>query len=326
VFVLIYFLFTLSHPSTPDQYKITLQGFQSLVLILCCLGIAQFAAQFVVDGRKLVMFYGVVPDFLFSPMQNSGAHNSASLMVKSNGIFLAEPSTMSQIAALGILIEVLEFRRPRYLIIFTLGFLLAYSGTGSSILLISLPLAALVNRRAQPPVLLVSLFAVGLLATGSIHLSVFTSRVGEFQDTHASGFTRFVSPFWMAADYFPSASLRQLLLGNGPGGEGFVPRLGELTYHASGNTWFNLIYSYGLIGAFVFTCFLASCFRRSRCPKPLIVGLIYNYLFTGGSLVGTSCQIIMVVLCTLNGPEPRRGRIDEPGQYQSSLVPGSVAG
>ena len=53
LFVLIYFLFTLSRPSTPDQYKRTLQGFQFLVLILSCLAIAQFAAQFVVSGRKM---------------------------------------------------------------------------------------------------------------------------------------------------------------------------------------------------------------------------------------------------------------------------------
>jgi hypothetical protein len=318
LFVLIYLLFTLRRPSTPDQYKSTLQGFQSLVLILCCLAIAQFLAQFVVDGRKLIMFFGMVPDFLFAPLQNSGANDPTGTMVKSNGLFLAEPSTMSQIAALGNLIEVLEFRRRRYLIILTLGFLLAYSGTGIMILLLSLPLAALVNRRAQSPVLLVSYVAFGLFATGIIHLSAFTSRVGEFQSTQSSAFERFVSPVWMAADYFPTASLRELLLGNGPW-KAFVPRLGDLNYHASGNTPLNLIYQYGLIGAFVFICFLVSCFRRSRCPKPLIAALIFDYLFTGGSLVGTSTQIIIVVLCTLNGPEPRRGRIDEPGQYPSSL-------
>jgi hypothetical protein len=322
-FMLVYFLFALSRPSTPDQYKSTLQGFQFLVLILCCLGIAQFAAQFVVDGRRLVKFFGIVPDVLFAPLQNSGANNETGAMVKSNGLFLAEPSTMSQMAALGILIEVLEFRRPRYLITLTLGFLLAYSGTGSFILLLSLPLAALVNRRAQLPIMLVTLFAVGLLATGIISLSVFTARTSEFQDAHSSGFMRYVSTFWMAEDYFPTASPLQLLLGNGPGGQGFVPRLGELAYNASGSTWFNLIYSYGLIGAFVFTCFLASCFRRSRCPKPLIVALIYTYLVTGGSLVGsTPFYTIMVVLCTLSGPEPRR-RADKPGQYPSSLVAGS---
>ena len=255
-------------------------------------------------------------------MNTMGTISAAGWVLKSNGIFLVEASTMSQMAALAILIEILEFRRPRYLIVLTLGFLLAYSGTGSLILLLALPLAALVNKRAQLPIMLMTLFAVGLFATGIINLSAFTSRVSEFQNTRASGFTRFVSSFWMAEDYFPTASPLQLLLGNGPG-LGFNPTLrgGDAVYLASGSTWFNLIYSYGLIGAFLFICLMASCFRRSRCPKPLIVALIYTYLVTGGSLVGsTPLYTIMVVLCTLSGPEPRRGRIDEPG------VTGSIAG
>jgi hypothetical protein len=296
------------------------------VLILSCLAIAQFAAQFVVDGRKLIIFYGIVPDFLLTSL-NNGANTigtiAGSSLIKSNGMFLAEPSTMSQMAALGILIEVLEFRRPRYLVVLTLGLLLAYSGTGITILLLSLPLAVLVNRRAQLPAMLVSLFAFGLLASGIIDLSAFTSRVGEFEDTHASGFIRFVSPVWIAADYFGTASLPELLHGHGPGGLGFFSRP---FYHVSANTWFSLLYYYGLVGAFVFTWFLGSCFRRSRCPKPLIVGLIYHYLFTSNNFLCTPLLIIMVVLCTLSGPAPRRGRIDESGKYRPSLVAGSAPG
>jgi hypothetical protein len=127
----------------------------------------------------------------------------------------------------------------------------------------------------------------------------------------------------MAADYFHTASLPELLRGNGPGGQGFVA---SPFYHASGSSWFNVIYYYGLIGAFLFTCFFASCFRRSRCPKPLLAAFIYNYLVTNSNLIGTSNLIMMVVLCTLNGPEPRRGRIDEPSQYPSPFVTGSAAG
>ena len=223
--VLIYFLFTLRRPSTPDQYKSTLQGFQSLVLILSCLAILEFPAQFIVDPRKLMMFFGIFPDSVLplngvggrGEVNTMGTLSAAGGLLKSNGIFLGEASEMSQIAALGILIEILEFRRPRYLIMLTLGFLLAYSGTGITILLVSLPLAFLANRKAQPPLMLVVLFAFGLLATGVINLSTFTSRIGEFQDTRSSGFIRFTSSFWIAADYFPTASPLQLLLGNGPG-------------------------------------------------------------------------------------------------------------
>jgi hypothetical protein len=332
LFVLVYFLFTLRRPSTLDQYKSTLQGFQFLVLILSCLAIAQFVVQPIVDGGRLIMFYGIFPDSFLPLPAAVGGHGGwntigpitqGSSLLKSNGIFLVEPSTMSQTAAIAILIEILEFRRPRYLILLALGLLLAYSGTGISILVLSLPLVLLVNRRAQLPVLLVSLFGFGLLATGIIDLSAFTSRVGEFDDTHASGFIRFVSSFWMTADYFNTAFLSELLFGNGPGYSFHSPT--NVFYHASGDTWFNVFCEYGLIGAFVFTCFLGSCFRRSRCPKPVIAGLIYQYLLTANNLLSTPLLVIMVVLCTVSGSEPRRGRIDETGQYTLPLAARSAA-
>jgi hypothetical protein len=289
---------------------------------------AQFAAQFVVDGRQLIMFYGIFPDFLL-PSPGSLGGNSAwntigpitpgSSLIKSNGIFLGEPSTMSQIAAFGILIEVLEFRRPRYLLPLALGLLLSYSGTGITILLLSLPLAGLVNSRAQLPALLVSLFTFGLLTTGIIDLSAYLSRVGEFEDTHASGFMRFISPFWMAAEHFDTASLSSLLRGNGPGtGDGFVVRA---FYKPNASTWFKFLYEYGLIGAFIFMCFLGSCFRRSRCPKPLIAALIYCFVFTGGLLLSPAFLIIMVVLCTLSGPEAGESRSDRATGYRPFAAP-----
>jgi hypothetical protein len=316
LFVAIYCLFTVARPSCPEQYKNTLHGFQYLVLIISCLALAQVLAQFVVNPRRLVMFFGIIPEsMLYFPGE------AVAIGQKTNGIFLTEASTMSQIAAIAILVEILEFRRPRYLIVLTLAFLFAYSGTGLSIILLCLPLAVLTNRRAQLPVMVVTLFALGLFATGIIHLSAFTSRVGEFNDTQASAFMRFVSPFWMAADYFNTASLPEFLLGKGPG-YGFVP---AAFYATSSDTWFKLFLEYGLVGALVFTIFCVSCFRKSRCPKPVIIGLIYHYLFTGNSLLNSSLLTIMIVLCTLSGSEPRRGRSNQPSPYPSPLVSGTTA-
>jgi hypothetical protein len=317
MFVTMYSLLTLFHPSTPDQYKNTLRGFQFLILILSCLGIVQLLAQFIVNPRSLVMFFGIIPSsLLVFPGE------SVALGQKTNGIFLTEASTMSQMTALAILIEILEFRRPRYLIVLTLAFLSAYGGTGVSILLLSLPLALLVNRRAQFPTMLISLFALGLFVTGIIHLSVFTSRVGEFQNTHASGFGRFTSSFWMAADYLETASLSQLVLGSGPGYG--VVKVTSAIYATSSSGWFKLFLEYGLIGAFVFYCFLGFCFRRSHCPKPLIAALIYNTVVMGG-LLGPSALVITVVLGTLSGPEPRRSRMNKTDLYRPPLITGSIA-
>ena len=311
-----YFLFltldslaTLRRPSTPDGYKRTLQAFQLLTLILSCLGVAQFIAQFVVDGRKLIMFYGIVPDFLFGFFNAGGANTihplfQGSTILKSNGLFLAEPSSFSQLTAFGILIEILEFRRPRYLLGMALGFLVAYSGTGVMILFF-LPLAGLRHARAGLAALLVIIFALGLFATGIINASAFLDRVGEFQDPHASAFERFVAPIQLAAKQFDTASLFSLLFGNGPGR---AKTLNSSAFFSGFTcTWFKLLIEYGIIGGFVFICFLGACLRRSRCPGVVLLALIFNYIFNVDFLT-TSFLTMMIVLCTLNGAEVRQIR------------------
>jgi hypothetical protein len=327
-FVVIYSLFALTRPSSKDQYRETLRGFQFLVALLSFLAVAQFLAQFVVDGREIVRFFGIVPDFLFASFYTDRANTiipitAGSSLIKSNGIFLVEPSGMSQIAALGILIEILEFQRPRYLLLLALGLLLAYSGTGLMILILFLPLAGL-GRKAGLPALLVLIFAFGLFMTGIIDSSAFFSRAGEFENTRASGFQRFVSPFWLAADHFATASLQALLLGSGPGTtDEYVGA--HPWFSGFSGTWFKLFYEYGLIGGFVFVCFLASCFRRSICPGLVRAAIIFNYIFLGGLLLNTPFLIMAIVLCTLHVPESRRGPIDHASRYQPSFVAGSAA-
>jgi hypothetical protein len=300
LFLVLYSLMTLSRPSTLDQYKSTLQVFQFLVMLLSCIAIAQFPAQFVVDGAKLIMFYGMIPDFLMAGA--GGMHTihpieGITTLLKSNAIFLAEPSTLSQITALGILIEVLEFRRPRYMLVMVPGFLLAYSGTGLMTLLLLLPLAGLSHGRVALSALLVVMSALGLFAIGVIDLSVFVSRSAEFEETGSSGFARFVAPVLLAAEFVDTVSLQAFLVGSGPGTGSSVVG------------WLRPFYEYGIIGAFVIVCFLTSCLRRSRCPKLVLAALIFSYLFLMGFL-DPSILTLIIVLCTLNGPEPRRGRVD----------------
>jgi hypothetical protein len=324
LFVILYSPVIMSRPSTSDQYKKTLQAFQYLLMLISCLGVAQFFAQFVVDGRKLITFYGMVPDFLFGYF-NSGAVNTlhplfpGSTILKSNGLFFEEPSTFSQITALGILIEVLEFRRPRYLLIMALGFLVAYSGTGLMLLLLFLPLAGLRHGKAGFSALLVVMFALGLFATGIIDLSAFTSRVGEFQNNGGSAFGRFVAPLWLAAKQFDTGSLQALLVGNGPG---TAKDFHDVWYDVTTDGWFKLFLDYGMIGSFIFGCFLASCLRRSRCPRLVLAVLIVNCLVFI-DFVYTPYVTILIVLCTLNGPEVAQSRIDKASTYPPLVVSAS---
>jgi hypothetical protein len=322
----LYWLLTLSRPSTPGQYDSTLRTFQFLVMLLSCLAVAQFFAQFVVDGRKLIMFYGIVPDFLLEFFYRGGENTIIPLpgfLIKSNGLFLSEPSTLSQVTAFGILIEILEFRRPRYLLAMVSGFLLAYSGTGLMILLVFLPLAGLRNHRAGLAALAAVTVAFGLIVTGIIDLSVFLGRAGEFEDTHASGFLRFVAPFHLAARQFDTAYLQALLFGSGPGtAKNFN---GTVWYSAFTTTWFKLFIEYGIIGSSIILCFVASCLRRSRCPGVMCAAFACTYVFVMGSL-STWFMTVVVVLCTLHAPEPRPGRIVDPRRSEPAFAAGSGAG
>lgn len=326
LFLVLYSLVLLSRRSTPEQYKNTLQTFQFLIGILSVLAVAQFAAQFVIDGRRLIMFYGMVPDILLPEDPRGRGMNTIQdilgSLLKSNGIFLAEPSNLSQVTALGILIEVQEFRRPRYLFIMALGFLTAYSGVGMVVLLLFLPLAALRDSKAAISVLFVIAFAIGIFGTGLIESSVFLSRASEFEHTSSSGFARFVAPFWVLSIHLDTASLQTLLVGNGPGTtKTFVVS----RWWASSPGWVKLLYEYGMIGSFLFVCFCANCFRRSRCPWLLLAELIFLEVIAM-SFLTTWFLTVLIVLCTLHWAGDRRARVDAVSGYPrpSSPLPASV--
>jgi hypothetical protein len=320
LFIVFYFLFTFSRSSTLDQYKSTLHAFQFLVMLLSSLGVAQFAAQFVVDGRELINFYGIVPNFFFSDPA-VGMHDPRTFgnIIKATGLFLPEPSSLSQLTALGILIETLQFRRPLYLLVMTLGFLLAYSGTGLLLLLLFLPLAGLRRKEATLTTLFVVLLVVGLVATGIIDVSVFTDRIGEFDEanSNSSAFGRFVAPLWLAAERFDIGSLRVLLVGSGPG---TVKTVSDPWFGGSEANWFKLFYEYGVIGSFIFCCFLASCFRRSRCPGVVIAAIIFAYLFLQAGMT------VAIALCTLSESGPRHRHFRGSSRYEPALVAGSAPG
>ena len=312
MFTCFYFLFVFSRSSTRDQYRRTLHAFQFLVALLSAIGVVQFAAQFVVDGSKLYNFYGIIPDFLFSDyavgMHDPRLSTNGGKFIQATGLFLPEPSALGQMTALGILIESLEFRRRRYLLVMAVGFLLAYSGTGLMLLFLFLPLAGLRRKETTMSALFVVILIVGLVVTGIIDLSTFSSRVDEFEKPGSSAFLRFVLPFWEAAKDFESGNLQALLLGHGPGTL-------KTTYKASwyGETdanWLKMLYEYGLIGSFIFYCFLGSCVRGSRCPGVVIAAIIFTYLFLQSNL------LLAIPLFALNGTEFRRGHL--PGSAPKS--------
>jgi hypothetical protein len=179
------------------------------------------------------------------------------------------------------------------------------------VLLLFLPLAGLRHSKAGFSVLLIVMFALGLFATEIIYPAAFLDRTGEFQAQGSSGFSRFVAPVLLTAKLSHTGSLQGWLIGNGPGS--IKTYIGDVWYGGAMTTWFKILYEDGVIGSFVFACFLASCFRRSRCPGLVIMAIIFTFLFMQGTMT------VAIPLCTLNRVEPRRGRIAETMRGPSFL-------
>src|SRR5262249_21948430 len=121
---------------SPSDYRALLDLYQSLILFIIGCGVLQFAVQFVAGVDGMFPLDSVLPASLFTKGYNlripvvEGGN-----IYKSTGFFLLEPSHFSQVCGLGLLIEIVMFKRLWHLAAYVLGLVLSFSGTGIMLLL-----------------------------------------------------------------------------------------------------------------------------------------------------------------------------------------------
>jgi hypothetical protein len=318
--VLVYFCYMGVAPDQRDFERV-IRLFRLLALIIAFAGIAQFFAQFVIKGPTLFTFLGVFPANLIShgfnyviPAPGLGGLN------KSNGFFLVEPSSFSQLMALAIIVE-LEFFRPSWrLAALGAGLLLSFSGTGLLLFLAVVPI--FIMRRGWGGVLLlavpVAIIGAALLAGPKV--AALMARVGEFGSDQSSGFARFLSPFYLIDQYL-FANLDTAMFGMGPGA--IEPYFKIAAYQIHDPTWGKLIFEYGLIGALPFAVFVTYCFFGGTRSLWLSTALFINYLILGGNLVDARLHVLIVALVVLHGrpADIRRAQAEAAGAGPAPLWP-----
>ena len=247
------------------------------VIGLC--GIAQFIVQFA--GIRIFRFTGILPTaILYEFGYNLVIPTGIGGLFKSNGFFLVEPSVFSQFMAIGLIVEILSFRRPWTLAVFALGLLLSFSGTGWLVLAGFVVAAVLGMGRRGVAIgggtmllLAVLLGAAQLAAPDAVHALV--SRVGEFSQPGTSGFQRFVTPFWALQDALglhPSAVVTGL-------GGGVSERL-PLAYTYDVNTPIKIVLEYGVFGLAAYLM-LFLVHRRSPVQAGLLVPVCIMFFAAG---------------------------------------------
>jgi hypothetical protein len=280
-----------------------IMAFVSNIAVLSSIaGVAQFFAQFAV-GRQYAFFieFYTPPTMLLSGFNFMNPIIWDSPILKSNGVFFAEPSFFCQFLAIGLIVELLRSARPLRLAILGMGIVCSYSGTGLMTLALFVPWY-IVKRRRYDLIILGGVCLVILLTQAqSLQLSAITDRVDEFTNPSSSGFGRFFSIFFLLRDFI-FTDLQVMLFGRGPG---TVREYWSMLYYGAFDpTWGKIVYEYGVVGSFLYAIFFTKSFFMSR--KELRIPLAFTYFLLGGYLANSSVVLQLLVLVAWPAVERRK--------------------
>lgn len=296
VFMLLtlYMPFTITAALSRRHWLTVLAMFQKAMLLCGYCGLAQFFGQLVVGQRLVFPFDLLLPASFLIPNFNLQIPVSTGLsLLKSNGLWFLEPSHFAQFLAFALIIEMLYFRRPHFIAVFTSSYLISFSGSGIFLLAAAALFAILQRGRVLPFALLAGAAVLVFALRDTAPFSIFLDRLGEFRSTQSSGSMRFVAPYWFVHDVI-AARPGTLLFGYGPGQ---MKVLGlPLDYMIEDTGWLKLLAEYGLVGTVPFMVFYCySLFRRS--PDPLLsFACLFQFMFLGGYLNSFYIQFLHMAL------------------------------
>lgn len=270
--------------TAPDYARI-LVSFQYAMVAIAVATMAQYAVQ--LNGGPMPILEDVVPEtmivkdfvYLQEVMWSSG-------LMKPNGIFMLEPSFLSQFLALALIIEFWCFRRLLYILLFSGVLVVTFSGTG--MLLATIMIGVMALRRGVSRHLIVVGAAAGFVVVGLVLSGWFgaiTGRVDEFSDPDASASLRFEAPFIRVYKTLTDGDPMVLLFGVGAG---TIEEVG-FAWNPPVKVWIE----YGVIVCLLYMIFMLTVFRKAPLPM-LALALALEYFFFGG---GSLLQPQMVCLC-----------------------------
>ncbi len=179
--LVLYLPYITSLETSKTEFTNIIDIYQTIMLNLAIIGIAQFGLQFIFHSPFLFTFYGLIPDQFLMPHYNTLVPlEYGSTIFKSNGFFFLEPSTFSQFLSIAITIELLCFRFRWRLIIFCIAILLSYSGTGLMLLMLFLPVIFVARKQFGYVLMTIGIISLAISFGDIINLEMITKRADEF--------------------------------------------------------------------------------------------------------------------------------------------------
>jgi hypothetical protein len=269
--------------------------FVGYVRLCAILGIAQYFLQF--SGLRFFSFFVAFPalkPFLLEPLYNFQpvvAYGSS--VMRSNGVFLLEPSHFSQLLMLGVAVDVFVRREWRFLPLYAFAYVLTYAGTGLVALAIACILTVLIQPRRSVAIAIFGVvalvFAVLAAAILPEQFGALTSRSGELNASGSSAYARYMTQFSVLDMLWGET---RTLVGFGPGA---LDRA-EFYTTGGGNPALKLFVDYGLIGLVAFAGFFVhALWRRDLAIVSLFV--LVNFQLGGGNLMFAPLVVLGAILC-----------------------------
>lgn len=203
-------------------------------------------------------------------------------IVKANGYFLRESSTLSIVTSIALLLEFFSRRRTLTMCILAAGLLAAISGSGVLIILVAFLFPK--NVRGVP-VLVAGIIALAVIVTyGSDipFLGLWLDRLSELDNQGSSGYARFVAPIEMLQRSF--AQVSNIWFGVGAGSYLRTVAILNTKYEINDPTWAKLIYEYGFVGFTVLSALVLLRLSTSRLRGEIGVALFYAWISAGSVL------------------------------------------
>jgi hypothetical protein len=295
-----YAIYVVRLQDRPGTFRASLGLYQTMMLIVAGAAVVQYVAQFRLPPNLVFPLETYLGPLLYQGYNNIDPITYGSEIYKSNGIFLAEPSLLSQGMALSFIIERLFFRRAHFQLAFLAGLVVSYSGTGLLLLAVASPFLIYKTGGLRLALIILPIGLVILLAGKMLDLGVVANRANEFSSRDSSGFARFISIFYLLGTY-TFADVHHFLLGMGAGMIDVIMK--KVTYTAHDPTWGKLLFEYGFLGALAFFPYILWVVSHDT-PSPILsFCLLLAYLFLGGNLLSPFYNFLIAALLAWQRPE-----------------------
>lgn len=301
LFLLVFYLPIIFIYKDQEHFTFLLSTFQKVMVIITVIGIFQFLFQFI--GNFIDPFEALPPTVMLQGYNTHIPLVFGSPIFKSYGMFLLEPSFYSKFIATAIIIEFFYFKRMKLILLFVIGLLFGFSGTGIILLLLAgLPILFQMKLKQIAPIIALAIIPIYFFLT-SDYGTLMIGRLEEFTNPESSAYIRFIAPYLAYTEFLQMQHISTIIFGTGPGTldayQGFTYTFNEdiPLKQAHSLAFIKLLIEYGLLGGIAFGALILNAFFVNVHNKVLAFVMFVNYAVLSGALL----EAVTFYLCYILG-------------------------